>query len=326
MTEKILERLKNQIRIRNYSPRTEQSYVHWVKKFIRFHHLKHPLDLDETAVVAFLTHLAVDRRVSPNTQNLALSSIVFLYGKVLDRPLGDITATVRAKKPQKLPTVLSRSEVASIIRNLDGSHKLIASLLYGSGLRLMEALQLRVKDMNFDYACIQVHNAKGAKDRIVTFPQILHHTVSVHLQQVRLLHDTDLKQGFGRASLPYALVRKFRGDDKSWGWQFVFPGKNISRDPNSDKRGRHHVDPSTFRKAFKRSTIKGNLSKPASSHTLRHSFATHALENGVDIRTIQQQLGHSSLETTEIYTHILRRGAHAVKSPLEDIFPSILSL
>ncbi len=322
MEVKLIPQLRSAIRVRNYSIRTEETYVFWVKRYIRFHKLTHPAELGDTAVAQFLTHLAVDRDVSANTQNLALSSLVFLYRHVLDRPLGDVTSAVRAKKPQKLPTVLSRSEVAAIIRELDGTHKIIASMLYGSGLRLMEAIQLRVKDLNFEYACIQVNDAKGAKDRIVTFPEVLHKAVQVHLAQVHQVHEGDLMAGFGQVYMPYAFARKSPAATKSWPWQYVFPSKRVGHDPRSNRRGRHHVSPSTFQRALKIAVGKAGVNSRASSHTFRHTFATHALENGVDIRTVQQQLGHSSLETTEIYTHVLKRGGHAVRSPLEDIFPT----
>ncbi|MCG8433795.1 MAG: integron integrase, partial [Gammaproteobacteria bacterium] len=321
MGEKLLTQVRHAIRLRNYSVRTEESYIYWIRDFIRFHGLKHPQTMSEPEVIAYLTHLAVNRDVSPNTQNLALSAIVFLYKRVLDQPLGDITSSVRAKKPLRIPVVLSRAEIGSILRELSGTHRLIASLLYGSGLRLLEALQLRVKDLNFEYSCLQVNDAKGQKDRIVTFPQVLHHTMRAHLNQVKILHETDLLAGCGAVYLPHALARKYPTAAKSWVWQYVFPSKRISRDPRSNHVGRHHVYRTTFQKALSTAIKRAGIEKKASSHTLRHSFATHSLENGSDIRTVQQQLGHSSLETTEIYTHVLKRGAHAVRSPLEDIFP-----
>ncbi len=326
MAEKLMAQLRSAIRVRNYSIRTEEAYAFWVKRYIRFHRLQHPKDLGDAAVVSFLTHLAVEKNVSANTQNLALNSLVFLYKRVLNQPLGDITSTVRAKKPQKIPSVLSRAEIASILLELQGTHKLIASLLYGSGLRIMETLKLRIKDINFEYACIQVNDAKGAKDRVVVFPEILHHSMDVHLAQVKLIHQSDLLHGNGKVYLPGALARKYPGAAKSWSWQYVFPSQRISKDPRSNFIGRHHINPSTFRKALQRAVSRARIEKQANSHTFRHSFATHALENGVDIRTVQQQLGHSSLETTEIYTHVLKRGGHAVRSPLEDIFPSTQAL
>lgn len=322
MAEKLMDQLRNAIRVRNYSFRTEQTYCFWVKRYIRFHHLRHPQDLREPEVIRFLTDLAVRRNVSANTQNLALSSLVFLYKHVLDNPLGDITQTVRAKKPQKLPVVLGRDEVASILRRLEGTHRLIASLLYGSGLRLTEALRLRVKDINFEYACLQIHDAKGAKDRIVTFPPVLHKSMYLQLEQVKMTHSIDLLAGHGSVWLPHALSRKYPSAARQLNWQYVFPSARISRDKRSHHIGRHHIYTSTFQKSLRQAVQAAAISKPASSHTFRHSFATHALENGIDIRTVQQQLGHASLETTEIYTHVIKRGGHAVRSPLEDIFPA----
>lgn len=322
MQDKLIPQLRSAIRVRNYSMRTEDTYVFWVKRYIRFHDLAHPATLPDSAVVEFLTHLAVERNVSANTQNLALSALVFLYKHILDRPLGDITAAVRAKKPEKLPTVLSRGEVAAILAQLEGTYLLVASILYGSGLRLMEALRLRVKDLNFEYACLQVNDAKGAKDRIVTFPELLHNPIRVHLEQVKLMHERDLIKGQGDVHMPYALSRKYPNASREWRWQYVFPSRRFSEDPRSNRRGRHHIYPASFQKALKVAVRAAGVDTRASSHTFRHSFATHALENGADIRTIQQQLGHASLDTTEIYTHVLKRGGHAVRSPLEDIFPS----
>ena len=324
MAEKVLQQLRNQIRLRGYSYRTEETYVFWARRFIRFTGLKHPETCGDDEVIAFLTFLAVKKNVAANTQNLALSALVFFYKHVIKKPLGDISRSVRAKKPQKLPVVLSREEVTLIIRNLDGSNRLIASLLYGSGLRLLEALRLRVKDLNFEYECLQINDAKGAKDRIVTFPAVLHESVKAHLAMARQLHNTDLQRGYGDANLPDALHRKYRGASHKWHWQFVFPSRRISTDPRTGLTTRHHIYTSTFQKALKRAIEDAGIHKHASSHTFRHSFATHALENGVDIRTVQQQLGHSSLETTEIYTHVLKRGGQAVRSPLEDIYASTL--
>ena len=326
MKSQLVDQVRAAIRVRNYSIRTEEAYVSWIVRYIRFHGTRHPAELGDDEVKAFLTHLAVNRNVSANTQNLALNAIVFLYKRVLGKPLGDITSAVRAKKPQKLPLVLTRQEVKAILEELNGTHQLVGALLYGSGLRLMEALQLRIKDLDFGYACLQIKDAKGAKDRVVTFPPVLHQFLNVHLEQVRVIHQKDLLAGYGEVFLPNALSRKYKSAARIWTWQYVFPSARRSVDPRSGKTRRHHLYPSTFQKAFKRAVDRSEISKPASSHTLRHSFATHALENGLDIRTVQQQLGHSSLETTEIYTHVLKRGGQAVRSPLEDIFPSMQEL
>ncbi len=246
---------------------------------------------------------------------------MFLYKNVIDSPLGDISADARAKKPQKLPVVLSQEEVKTLLIRLQGIHLIIAALLYGSGLRLMECLRLRVKDIDFHYHCLHVHDGKGAKDRIVTLPVQLHQTISSHLHRTQMLHTADLEKALGSVYLPTALTRKYPRAAKEWKWQYVFPASKISTDPRSGEIRRHHIDASAFQKAIRRAVIASNITKPASAHTLRHSFATHALQNGMDIRTVQQ-LGHSSVETTEIYTHVLKRGGHMVRSPLEDIFPS----
>ena len=277
--------------------------------------------MHDSEVIQFLSHLAVNRNVSANTQNQALNALVFLYRNVIGNPLGDISAAVRAKKPQKLPVVLSRQEIRSLLTQLEGVHRLIGGLLYGSGLRLLECLRLRIKDLDFDYRCIHVHNGKGGKDRIVTLPDVLLSPLRDHCHQTKLTHRADLQRGFGQASLPSALARKYANATTEWKWQYVFPSTRISTDPRTGHRGRHHLDVSAFQKVIRKSVQHADIQKPASSHTLRHSFATHALENGMDIRTVQQQLGHTSLETTEIYTHVLHRGGLAVRSPLEDIFP-----
>jgi len=279
--------------------------------------------MHDRQVIEFLSYLAVERDVSANTQNQALNALVFLYRHVLANPLGDISSSVRARKPQKLPVVLSREEVKALLVQLQGVHQLIGSLLYGSGLRLLECLQLRVRDLDFNYSCIHIHNGKGAKDRIVALPKQLHQPLASHLHQTRMVHDADLAAGLGEVHLPVSIARKYVNAAIEWKWQYVFPSKRISNDPRSNRRGRHHLDVSAFQKMIRRAVIAADISKSASSHTLRHSFATHALENGMDIRTVQQQLGHSSLETTEIYTHVLHRGGQAVRSPLEDIFPIV---
>ena len=322
MATPLLTRLRETLRTRNYSYRTEDAYTQWVRRFILFHNKRHPRELDDAAVVAFLTHLAVDREVSANTQNQALNALAFLYRHVLDRPLGDVSAAARAKKPQRLPVVLTREEVKAILTHLEGTNRLIGALLYGSGLRLMESLRLRVKDLDFSYSCIHVHDGKGAKDRIVTLPSQLHEPLKRHLHDVRLRHKADLEQGLGAVWLPQALVRKYPAAPREWKWQFVFPESRIGQDPRSGHRGRHHLYRTSFQRAIRDAVVAADISKPASAHTLRHSFATHSLENGMDIRTVQEQLGHATLETTEIYTHVIRRGGHAVRSPLEDIYPS----
>lgn len=324
MAIRFLDQLRQAIRVRNYSIRTEQAYVQWARRFILFHGKRHPESMHDREVVEFLTHLAVKRNVSASTQNQALNALVFLYRRVLDNPLGDITSAARAKKPKKLPVVLTRQEVFSLLVRLEGVHRIIGSLLYGSGLRLLEGLRLRIKDIDFSYSSIHIHLGKGAKDRIVVLPQPLQKPLADHIHQVRLIHAEDLKNGFGEVYLPIALARKYPNAATDWKWQYLFPASKPGKDPRSNLFARHHLHASAFQKIMRKAVTKSGISKPASSHTLRHSFATHALENGMDIRTVQQQLGHSSLETTEIYTHVLKRGGQAVRSPLEDIFPGLL--
>jgi integron integrase len=320
MAPRLLDQLRNVIRTRNYSIRTEQAYVQWVRRFILHHHKRHPKDMHDREVVQFLTHLAVVSDVSGSTQNQALNALVFLYKYVLERPLGDISAASRAKRPAKLPVVLAREEVKAVLLRLSGAQRLVGAMLYGSGLRLLECLRLRIKDLDFGYSCIHIHDGKGAKDRIVALPQELHGALSLHLHELRLIYDTDTLRDVADVYIPPALARKYPNAGKEWKWQYVFPARHISLDPRSARRGRHHIDVSTFQKAIRTAVIQSGITKPASSHTLRHSFATHALENGMDIRTVQEQLGHASLETTEIYTHVIKRGGRAIRSPLSDIF------
>lgn len=314
-----LNQVRQAVRTRHYSIRTEQAYVHWVKRFILFHNKRHPRGLGEADVGKFLTHLAVERRISPNTQNQALNALVFLYRYVMERPLGDIQGVVRAKRPERLPVVLSRDEVRSLFRHLDGPHWLPACLLYGAGLRLMECLRLRVKDLDFDHRAITVRSGKGGKDRVVTLPEPCIEPLQRQLEQVRSLHEKDLRDGYGAVWLPYALARKYPDAARSWGWQYVFPASRRSVDPRSGVIRRHHLDDSCLQRAVKRAVRKAGITKPASCHTLRHSFATHLLERGMDIRTVQEQLGHKDIRTTQIYTHVLQRGGNAVISPLSDV-------
>ena len=322
MASKLLDQLRGAIRARNYSIRTERAYVSWAVRYIRFHGLKHPATLTSKHLNEFLTHLAVDLNVAANTQNQALSALLFLYKNVLRVDIGLVDA-VRAKKPQKLPVVLDRNEVRAVLGELSIIYKLLGAMMYGSGMRLMETLRLRIKDLNFEYQSIHVHESKGAKDRVVTFPKSLHRAVRVQVERSVQMHQEDLARGLGEVFLPYALSRKYPEAAREVGWQYVFPADRLSEDPRSGRRSRHHLHPSTFQKAMKRAVKAAGISKPASAHTLRHSFATHAVENGLDIRTVQQQLGHTSLETTEVYTHVLKRGGHAVRSPLEDLYPML---
>ena len=307
------------VRVRHYSIRTEQAYVGWVKRYIIFHGKRHPRNMGVEEVSAFLSHLAMDRNVAASTQNQALNALVFLYKAVLDMPLGDLQGVVRAKKPRRLPVVLSRSEVMLLLRNLQGRHWLVACLLYGSGLRLMECVRLRVKDLDFEHRAVIVREGKGGKDRIVTLPDELIVPLQRHLGNARNIHDKDLSDGYGAVWLPHALARKYPNAPAQWGWQYVFPATRRSQDPRSNVVRRHHIDESTIQKAVKLAIRKAGIEKPASCHTLRHSFATHLLERGMDIRTVQEQLGHKDVRTTQLYTHLLKRGGNAVRSPLSGV-------
>ena len=318
-----LNEIRAVVRVRNYSIQTEKVYVGWAKRFIRFHQNKHPAELHDSEVIAYLTYLAVTRNVSASSQNQALNALVFMYRYVVKKPLGDITTAVRAKLPKKLPVVLTRDEVTLLLRGLDGVHRLIGSLLYGSGLRISECIRLRVKHIDFNYCLLHIHNAKGQKDRIVTLAPQLLDPLELQISQVKQLHAADLADGYGNVFMPNALQGKFNAASRSLPWQYVFPSKTLSKDPGSGEARRHHQYQSTFQKVFRSAVKNVDIRKAATPHTLRHSFATHSLENGLDIRTVQQQLGHSSPETTEIYTHVLRRGSDAVRSPLEDIFPRL---
>jgi integron integrase len=317
-----LQEVVNKIRVLHYSRRTEDSYLHWIKRFILFHNKRHPLEMGESEVGQFLTDLAVRRNVSASTQNIALNALVFLYRQVLDRPLQEIRGVVRAKKPQRLPVVLTTGEVAKVLANLNGLYWLIACLQYGSGLRLIESVRLRVLDLDFDRRAIYVRNGKGGKDRVVTLADELIPPLQRHLETVRTLHERDLCEGYGAVYLPYALSKKYPSAAREWKWQYVFPSSQRSIDPRSGVERRHHLDESCVRKAVTGAVRKAKINKKASCHTLRHSFATHLLERGMDIRTVQEQLGHKDVRTTQIYTHVIQRGGSAVRSPLGDILSS----
>ena len=311
-----LRRVRGVMRVRHLSIRTEDAYVNWIKRFILFHGKRHPAAMGEPEVAAFLTHLAVEGQVASSTQNQALNALVFLYDAVLERPLGECAGIVRAKRPQRLPVVLAPAEVARILSRLTGVYWLIGCLQYGSGLRLLESVRLRVKDLDFEHRAILVRDGKGAKDRVVTLPDELMVPLKRHLANRRTVFERDCADGFGSVFLPYALARKYPNAESEWGWQYVFVAERVSVDPRSDKRRRHHVDESAVQKAVRSALLRSGIHKPASCHTLRHSFATHLLERGADIRTVQEQLGHSDVRTTQVYTHVLKRGGLAVKSPL----------
>lgn len=315
---KLLEQVRDRVRLRNYSYRTEKSYVSWVKRFILFHHKKHPNEMGRPEVEAFLKDLAVNREVAASTQNQALSALLFLYNDVLQKPLGYVDV-LWAKKPKRLPVVMTRKEVKAVLSCLDGKFLLIGQLLYGGGLRVLECLRLRVKDVDFGQRLLVIRDGKGQKDRTTTLPEIVVPSLRAHLENVKSLHHSDLQSGFGRAPLPNALRRKYPNGERDWAWQFVFPSHNLSVDPRGkpDVLYRYHLHESTVQRAIKRAVKEANIPKHISPHTFRHSFATHLLEGGTDIRTIQVLLGHKSLQTTMIYTHVVNQGAMGVRSPLD---------
>jgi integron integrase len=310
-----MQQIRDAARVRRYAIRTEQAYVFWNRRFILFHGKRHPREMGEGEVAAFLSDLAVKRKVAASTQNTALNAILFMYRHVLGRPIGMIGGVVRAKEPKRLPIVLSRDEVARLLAQFEGIEWLMVALLYGSGARLMEVLRLRAKDVDFDRRVLFIRDGKGAKDRVTILPSELIEPLMHHLANVRVQHERDLDRGAGAVYLPSALDRKYPNAAKEWAWQWVFPAARFSVDPRSGERRRHHYLPGTLQKAIKLAVRAGGIEKPASAHTLRHSFATHLLENGYDIRTVQELLGHSDVKTTQIYTHVLNVGGNAVRSP-----------
>ena len=314
---RLLDQVRATIRLRHYSLRTEQTYVHWIKRFIFFHEKRHPREMGKEEVEHFLTSLAVDRHVSAATQNQALHAILFLYREVLAQELGWLDNIVPAKRPQRLPTVLTHQEVRSLLSAVRGVPWLIANLLYGAGLRLTEGLRLRVKDIDFTANHIVVREGKGDKDRITMLPSVIKEPLTAHLVQVRALHQQDLARGQGRVALPNALDRKYRNAAGEWAWQWVFPASHLSIDPRSGIQRRHHLYESVPQRALREAARQVGLTKPANPHILRHSFATHLLEAGYDIRTIQELLGHRDVSTTMIYTHVLNRGGRGVASPAD---------
>jgi len=314
---RLLDQVRDVLRVKHYARRTEQSYTHWIKRFILFHKKRHPAQMSSKEVESFLTHLAVNRNVSPGTQNLALSAILFLYKQVLQIELPWLENVTRAKVKKHIPVVFTRQEIKSILAQFDGTYWLIFSLMYGAGLRLSECISLRVKDIDFHYKQLLIRDSKGSKDRVTVLPESLIEPLQTHMARVKNLHSQDLLNGFGEVYLPFALKRKYPNADKEWYWQFVFPQANISVDPESGKQRRHHVYGQTVQRAFKRALRKAAIVKPSGTHTLRHSFATHLLEDGYDIRTVQELMGHKDVKTTQIYTHVLQKGGAAVKSPLE---------
>ncbi len=315
--ERLFDRIRRRLRVKHYSRRTEQAYVGWIRRFILANDKRHPRELGGPEVEAFLSSLASERNVAAGTQNQALAALLFLYREVLGEELPWMHHVVRAKRPQRVPVVLSREEVRRLLKQMQGRDWLIAGLLYGAGLRLMECLRLRIKDIDFSRREIVVREGKGNKDRRVPLPQTLVAALKGQLAAARMLHDTDLAAGFGSVYLPHALARKYPGAAREWGWQYVFPSTRRSHDARSGEVRRHHLDEKSPQRAVRRARIAAGIVKPATSHTLRHSFATHLLETGHDIRTIQQLLGHKDVSTTQIYTHVLNRGGLGVVSPLD---------
>jgi len=314
---KLLDQVRGKIRLKHYSIRTEQAYVDWIKRFVLHFGKRHPRDLGAAELEQFLTHLAVVGKVAASTQNQAKSALLFLYKEVLALELPWLDNVAQAKAPKRLPVVLNRDEVQAVLSRLSGTHWLIASLLYGSGMRIMECLRLRVKDVDFKRREILIRDGKGFKDRVTMLPSSLAASLEAHLAKVRELHETDLQQGYGAVYLPNALERKYPNAAKEWGWQYVFPSAKLSSDPRSGEIRRHHVQDQSVQRAVKQAARDAGLSKPATPHTFRHSFATHLLEGGYDIRTVQELLGHSDVSTTMIYTHVLNRGGKGVVSPLD---------
>ncbi|RPI51987.1 MAG: integron integrase [Deltaproteobacteria bacterium] len=318
---KLLDEVRDIMRLHHYSIHKELTYCGWIKRYMQCHSMTSREELinGEAKIEAFLTHLTVDKALSSSTQNQVRNALVFLYEHVLKRPLDGNINAVRAKKQVNIPVVMTREEIACVITLMEGTPQMVAKLLYDSGLRITEALRLRVQDIDYDLKHITVRSDKGAKDRITTFPVSVIPLLQNHLSRVRVIHKQDLTQGYGEVYMPYALARKYPDAAKEWSWQYVFPARNPATDPRSGKIRRHHVDPSVINKAIKIAARKAGLTKRVSAHTFRHSFATHLLQRGTDIRTIQALLGHKDVSTTMIYTHVLRQGGHGVPSPLDEL-------
>jgi len=315
--KRLLDRVRDSIRSRHYSLRTEQSYIQWIRRFILFHNKRHPGEMGVKEISQFLTDLAVNRKVSASTQNQALSALLFLYKLVLGQKLDWLDDVVRAKRPKRLPVVLTQSEVSSLLDNMTGVNGLIAKLIYGTGMRKMECLRLRVTDIDFDYRQIHVRSGKGNKDRITLLPDCLGSPLQSQLAQVESLHKSDIEAGYGEVELPFALDRKYPDAGREWKWQYVFPATRRSVDPLTGVIRRHHWYDTNVSRAIRQSVFTSRINKHVGVHTLRHSFATHLLENGYDIRTVQELLGHKDVSTTMIYTHVLNKGGRGVRSPLD---------
>ncbi len=316
---KLLGQMRDDIRRRHYSIRTEQAYLDWAKRYILFHGKRHPNDLGEAEITAFLNHLAVQRNVAASTQNQALNALLFLYKQTLGREEVRLDNLTRAKRPERLPCVFERDEVERLIGQLEGTHKLIAALLCGAGLRLLECLRLRIQDVEFGRNQIIIRNGKGAKDRVTLLPPALVEPIRQQMATAKVLHAGDLAAGYGEVYLPYALEKKYPNAARQWGWQYLFPAPETAIDPRSGKTRRHHFGESSVQRAVKKAVKAAGIDKHGSCHTLRHSFATHLLEDGHDIRTVQELLGHKDVRTTMIYTHVMNKGPMGVKSPLTNL-------
>ena len=314
---RLLDQVREVMRLKHYSLRTEQTYIQWIKRFIFFHQQRHPREMGAPEVKAFLTDLAVRHRVAASTQNQGLNALVFLYQKVLDLSLGEIGEYARAKRPQRLPVVLTREEVQRLLAAMKDTYQLMTRLLYGTGMRLMECIRLRVKDVEFERNQLIVREGKGQKDRVTVLPSSIKPALQDHLARIKLRHEQDLKEGYGQVYLPNALAQKYPVADREWGWQWVFPSAKRSVDPRSGRERRHHIQEVGLQRAVKEAVRLSGINKPASCHTLRHSFATHLLESGYDIRTVQELLGHKDVSTTMIYTHVMQQPGIGVKSPLD---------
>ncbi len=318
---KLLDRVRWQLRVKHYSIRTEQAYLDWIRRYILFHRKRHPNEMGEEEITRFLTHLAVNKHVAASTQNQALSALLFLYQEVLNTKLDFIDAE-RVKRPAKIPVVFTPEEAHAVLAQLRAEYHLMALLLYGSGLRLMECVRLRVKDVDLGLNRIIVRDGKGQRDRVTLLPEAGREELHLHLGRVRALHRQDLAAGRGRVYLPFALARKYRNADRSWAWQYVFPAAKLSLDPRSGEIRRHHVQEKNLQNAVKLAIQRAGIAKPASCHTFRHSFATHLLQAGSDIRTVQALLGHKDVSTTMIYTHVLDKPGLGVRSPVDCRPPS----
>lgn len=314
---RLMDEVRARIRVKHYSLRTEQAYCHWILRFIRFNGLRHPVEMGATEVEAFLSDLAVSGNVAASTQNQALAAILFLYREVLQIKLPWLDNVTRAKRPARLPVVLTVGEIERLLAQVDGTHGLMARLLYGTGMRLMECVRLRVKDVDFGARQILVRDGKGGKDRVTMLPDSLAPLIAAHLARVRALHEQDRAAGLPGVQLPDAIERKYRNAGKDWSWFWCFPARSLSVDPRTGIRRRHHTHEQALQRAIKQAVRAAGIAKPATTHALRHSFATHLLEAGSDIRTIQELLGHSDVATTQIYTHVINRGGNGTRSPLD---------